>query len=97
MTVRRARSLESIWSSLVPAGEAPGLRSILGYRGCWLRDPEGRLWLAHDGIVVLEEDRNGVRRREGRRDGPRDFERALLATAPAGLLPLDLVPFSLKP
>jgi hypothetical protein len=51
----------------------------LGYRGCRLEAPDGRVWTAFRELVSLGAD--------GRRDGGREFERALIASAPAGILP----------
>lgn len=51
----------------------------LGYRGVWLRAPDGREWSAGCGVVV---DGGGARS-----DAERRVERAILATAPEGVLP----------
>lgn len=73
MIARRAAALAPVEQT--PKKEAAALR----YRGAWLRNAEGRMWHAAGGIVVEE----GV----GRDDPDRTVERAILATAPEGLLP----------
>jgi hypothetical protein len=71
-------------TALAPVGRTPREgAATLGYRGAWLRDPEGREWRASGGVVVEA----GV----GRDDPEGTIERAILATAPEGLLP-DWVP-----
>ena len=75
--------LAGLWDRL-PAwfgGERP-VPPGLGYRGCHLTAPDGRVWHAFHELVTLGPD--------GRRDAQREFERALLASAPPGSLP----PFS---
>ena len=67
-------------------------RSILGYRGVWLRAPDQRRWLAYDGVVVQEGAAGTERAAGARRDDARAFERAVLATAPSGLLPSGTAP-----
>ena len=88
-TVPRAAAaeLERSWQSLPLAPRdtqpaAPGL----GYRGCWLRDPGGREWRAYAGLVELT-----AAGREFRKDPGRVFELRLLATAPPGILPREIV------
>jgi hypothetical protein len=58
-------------------GDAVGPR--LGYRGCWLRAPDGREWRASGGAVIHDEAVLA--------DPGRAVERTILATAPPGLLP----------
>lgn len=67
----------------VYAGDPPN-PSRLGYRGVFLRAPDGRRWLAFNGVAWLE-SRSDIRRDESRR-----FERAVLDSAPAGVLPSQL-------
>jgi len=78
-------ALRELWQGLTPRAAVPAPRSVLGYRGCWIRDPHGAQWRAFDGVVVWEAPRRGPS--EARRDDARQFERAVLATAPAGTLP----------
>src|SRR5438874_581544 len=68
-----ARRLEEIWGELEPsAGELPAAPP-LGYRGCSVRDPQGRTWHAFGGRVVLKA--GGAS--ETRADPDRLFERTL--------------------
>src|SRR5713226_2540130 len=79
-----AADLVRIWESLPPEA-APGGPPPpgLGYRGCFLRSPDGRVWTAFGESVQLE---SGTAR-EGRLDAGARFESAVLRTAPEGLLP----------
>lgn len=83
----RLDQLEAIWNSL-PASTTPMLaqQPRLGYRGCFLRDPDGAEWSAFAGVVTRQ-SRAGT---ESRDDPDRKFERAVLATAPMNILPADL-------
>jgi hypothetical protein len=84
-----AHQLEEIWNLLPaskPATAAPAVPP-LGYRGCFLRHSDGSEWSAFAGIVTR---RSGTAA-ESRRDIGREFERAVLASAPAGILPTDLI------
>lgn len=75
--------LEKIWRALEPAEIEPPPFPSLGYRGCFLKGPRGREWFAFAGVVTLR----SPRRPQSRRDPSKKFERTLLASAPAGLLP----------
>ena len=66
-----------------PAISAPPL----GYRGAFLRDDSGHQWLAYREIVTLTEPN----RSEVRRDKGRQFERAIVDSAPQGLIPPALL------
>jgi hypothetical protein len=83
-----AKKLVKIWDALVLADKkvqpAPG---HLGYRGCFLRDAGTREWDAFGGVVSLE-SAAGV---EFRSDPVRQFETALIASAPKGRLPEGLL------
>lgn len=70
--------LVAIWESL-PWTDATGTKPALGYRGCYVRDPGGRMWTAYHELVTLAS--------ETRRDDERRFERTVLGTAPPGVLP----------
>ena len=73
------RRLEKLWAGLPEwSGERPPL-PVLGYRGCMLTAPDGRVWRAFRELVTLAAD--------SRRDSEREFERSLIASAPAGVLP----------
>jgi hypothetical protein len=77
-----AEELRAIWESLVPTTERAS-PPVLGYRGCFVRDPEGRTWTAYRALVTLSS--------ETRRDDERRFERIVLASAPEGTLPPAVV------
>lgn len=73
------RHLEDLWAAL-PAWSGPRPRPPrLGYRGCRLAAPDGRVWTTYRELVSLTDD--------DRRDDRREFERALVASAPAGMIP----------
>jgi hypothetical protein len=55
----------------------------LGYRGCFLRCGSSGEWLAWGGVVTMK----SAGREESRSDTEGLFERLLLDSAPAGLLP----------
>lgn len=73
-----ARLADGLRQAPAPA-EGEAVEARLGYRGCWLRAPDGREWRArggaviHDGAVLADPD--GA------------IERTILETAPPGLLP----------
>jgi hypothetical protein len=74
------RILEATWAGLPPWSDPRRPRApALGYRGCWLKAPDGRTWTVFRELVALATD--------DRRDGEREFERSLIASAPDGLLP----------
>ena len=73
-----AGELVAIWESLPPSDATVSLPT-LGYRGCYVRGPAGRMWTAYGELVKLSGER--------RRDDERRFERTVLSSAPAGLLP----------
>lgn len=91
---RQARELVEAWSRLPPAAEAAsGEGAALGYRGCALRSPRGRVWRSRGGVVVAEGPAESVGERRGGTVGERrgdvggEWERRLLGTAPKGALP----------
>jgi hypothetical protein len=77
--------LLQLFKELRPTNHAPPEPSRLGYRGAWLRAPDGRRWIAHEGIAWLEGTAD-IRADEGRR-----FEQAVLATAGPDALPKELL------
>jgi hypothetical protein len=81
-----AISILARWHALLPTIEPTPIPPALGYRGSFLRNPEGHEWRAFAGIV--ETDHAGAR--DARRDEARAFEKAVLATAPEGRLPEKL-------
>ena len=87
-----AEQLVERWQRLPPAGEIPPPKPVLGSRGCWLRRPDGWRLVARDGFVVGEQENGKAGRSAAREDSGRAFERALLATAPPGVLPRELRP-----
>lgn len=89
LSTAQADELLEIWSSLsvVDGGGIDGLQaSRLGYAGCRLANNRGDTWLAQDERVLSRIDAST----ECRSDPARRFERMLLSTAPAGLLPTDI-------
>ncbi len=74
-----------MWSELPPTATAPSKPAKLGYHGCALRSPDGRVWRGEGGIVSMA----GARSPQAHRDDGRVWERRLLETAPDGALPLD--------
>lgn len=77
----KAGEVVSRWNALPAAPEtARPEPPALGYKGCWLRAPDGREWHAAAGVVTCGED--------ARADAGGAVERAILATAPEGLLPV---------
>ena len=78
-----ATEVHALWAALDPWSGAPSAAPPLGYRGCILRAPDGREWMAFGGAVTLTTP-EGV---EVRSDVERALERRLLNTAPPNLLP----------
>lgn len=74
---------EAMESYEEPAPSAPPL----GYRGAFLRDDAGHEWSAYHGVVTLTEPNHT----EARRDSGRQFERAIIDSAPQGLIPPPLL------
>jgi hypothetical protein len=86
-----ARRLQGIWSTLEPwtGGALPVPQ--LGYRGFFLRGPDVE-WHAYVGMVI----RKAGDRSEMRRDKERAFEKALLASAPKGVLSASLTEYLMR-
>jgi len=84
--------LTAVWNELPTLAEWNEPMPRLGYRGCWLESPDGGRWIAHDRAIAFYAPRADATPSHARRSGPtevrrddeRAFERALLATAPAG-------------
>jgi len=82
------KTLQELWESLPAAGDDPQLRPpALGYRGSFLRGTGNREWMAFNGLVSLRTSA-GV---QFRKDVAQQFERALLSSAPNGLLPEGVI------
>ena len=82
-----AERIMLIWRALSPALPNNATAAPLGYRGCAIENAEGERWTAaHEQVVHLS-----AGTLEARADPDRRFERALLATAPPGLVPDDLI------
>ena|ERR1044071_4624753 len=73
-------TLESSQEHTIPAPP-------LGYRGAFLRSDSNQQWFAYRGVVTLTE----LNRSEARRDPGRQFERAIVDSAPEGLIPSALI------
>jgi hypothetical protein len=82
-----ARRLEEIWAKLEPSSDQPPAAPPLGYRGSFVRDPQGRVWYAYGGRVVLKTGSAA----ETRADPDRQFEETLLGSAPADILPTSFL------
>jgi hypothetical protein len=82
-----AKEVVAIWDTLVPTDEAVPTPPALGYRGCFVRDPGGPTWTAFHELVTLSTESSSERRR----DDERRFERTVLASAAAGVLPASFV------
>jgi len=75
--------LAALWATL-PAATGPKPKPpVLGYRGCFLRRGDGAEWRAWGGIVEGGPETT----EEAREDPDRAFERQVLESAPAGVLP----------
>jgi len=86
LSLVQAEKLIRIWEGLEPIGEAPLAATRIGYRGCFASDGTGRVWLVRDGVAIQTAPGSST----VRKDTAREFERAILASAPPGLLPEDL-------
>ena len=75
--------LLAIWHALEPALPPTSEAPRLGYRGVELHLDGGVSFTATKGLVT----RASGRARESRRDGTQTFEKAVIGSAPAGLLP----------
>lgn len=87
LTRADALHLAELWRALPPSPPKRTTVSALGYRGCSVANDRGERWTAAGGQVTC--DAAGAV--DVRADPERRFERAVLATAPPGLLPGDLV------
>lgn len=79
-----AERLVAVWRALAPLAASPPQPPPLGYRGCVAHDGGGgRRWEAYAGAVRCAD--------ELRSDPPRAFERLVLASAPPGVLPANIL------
>ena len=79
MPARAVQRLEQLWRQLDAEESAPARAPALGYRGVTVECSAGDTWFAYGGTVSRGD--------EHRRDPERRFERELLRSAPAGLIP----------
>ena len=87
----RGRAIVALFRTLSPSTRVHPDGGGLGYRGCWLRAPDGTAWVVASGLAAQRSPGSVAAGDEVREDPRCDFERAILATAPAGTLPPDLV------
>jgi len=66
--------LEQLWGHLPAWSGALPRPPPLGYRGCRLTAPDGRIWTAFRELVILADNQS--------RDKEREFESSLVASAP---------------
>jgi hypothetical protein len=79
-----ADRLISIWDLLEASTGTIPQAPPLGYRGCTLKDIDGkREWHAYNGVVTLKSPST----EEVRRDRSRKFEAVCLRSAPEGMIP----------
>ena len=90
ISARQVEQLQVLWHRLPKAGQI-ALRPPppLGYRGAVVECSSGRRWWAYHGIAEL---RSGDTVLEYRLDTECEFEKAIAATAPVGLLPAGTIP-----
>lgn len=84
----RARAAVVLFRTLAPSTRVHPAGGGVGYRGCWLRAPDGTSWVAANGLAA----ERAAGHDEVREDGERAFENAILATAPEGVLPPGVKP-----
>jgi hypothetical protein len=75
--------LENIWRKLRPSAQAPPVAPALGYRGCSVDCGPRCVWNAFGGVVTRGEEHRG--------DPGRQFERAVLNSAPKGMIPGEVL------
>ena len=82
----RARDAVGLFRALATSTRVHPAGGGLGYRGCWLRAPDGTSWVVANGLAAQRSPGHD----EVREDSSGAFEDAILATAPDGVLPADL-------
>jgi len=83
LTNTALEKLENIWKKLSPSAGAPPDAPALGYRGCSVDCGRRGSWTAFGGVVARGEER--------RADPGRQFERAVLDSAPKGVIPAEVL------
>jgi hypothetical protein len=87
LSPEHARHLVEIWSKLnTPVGAPPAGPPPLGYRGAFVQEPQGRRWYAYGGRVAIQRETLT----EARADPDREFERAVVDSAPPEVLPPEV-------
>jgi hypothetical protein len=84
----RGRAIVALFRTLPPSTRVHPDGSGIGYRGCWLRAPDGTAWVVANGLAAERAPKHD----EVRADALRTFERAILDTAPDGVLPPGVEP-----
>lgn len=79
-----ADSLIKLWSSLPLSGKKLILPAILGYKGCYLSSSTKMKWISFREVVTCYKSGKIA---ESRSDPDRIFERKILDTAPADVIP----------
>ena len=85
-----AQAALTAWERLPIAERWTRVPSRLGHRGCWLRKHDAGRWTV-EADTVLMTGPAGDPVLQVRHDPARTFERMILATAPAGTLPLSVI------
>jgi len=94
ISARQVERLQDLWNRLPATVRVLAPAPLLGYRGAAVECSSGRRWWAYHGIA---ESKTGDTVPECRLDKGRDFEKAILATAPAGLVPEREMPPATHP
>jgi hypothetical protein len=81
--VETARKLERLWQRLEPSEAAFPAAPLLGYRGCTLDCGTKGRWQSYGGVVASGDIH--------KYDPERKFERLLIGSAPANLLPQEIL------
>ncbi|HXP70749.1 MAG TPA: hypothetical protein VOA88_15815 [Candidatus Dormibacteraeota bacterium] len=79
LTKALVQQLENIWKRLGPSAGALPVAPALGYRGCSVNCGPRGIWISFAGVVS--------RGKENRADPGHQFERAVLNSAPKGVIP----------
>lgn len=88
LTGAQLRSLYRFFEVLPAVDNPPPGGRALGYRGCLVQCTRAQDWFAYCGAVMYT---RGTHPPQYRHDPDRRFERWVLHTAPAALLPADLI------